>query len=311
MTQERPQNVAASVRQKLLNRARELREDFQLVLTRYALERLLFRLSQSEHANNFVLKGAFLFLIWTAQPYRPTRDLDLLGFGESSTEILTAIFKQLCRNNHDDGLIFVADSISAEEIRDDSEYDGVRVTLITRLGEAEIPLQIDIGFGDVVVPQPTQGSFPTILDMPAPQLLIYSRESVVAEKYEAMVRLGIANSRMKDFYDVWILTREFDFEGVTICNAIQKTFEKRRAALPESTPLALSREFSQDTSKRNQWQAFSGRIRLRIPADDLESVVHEIHSFLIPPTKALVQGKQFKLHWPAGGPWQKSKKPIS
>jgi hypothetical protein len=311
MTRERPQNIAASVRQKLLNRARQQKEDFQLMLTRYGLERLLFRLSESQHADSFVLKGAFMFFIWTDLPYRPTRDLDLLSFGESSAARLIAIFKELCSIRQDDGLIFMMDSVSAEEIRDEFEYGGVRVTLVSRLAEAEIPLQIDIGFGDTVTPRPKYEKFPTILDMPAPRLRTYSRESVIAEKYEAMVRLGIANSRMKDFYDVWILQKEFDFEGATVCKAIQATFKRRKTLLPKSTPFALSSEFAQDTVKQTQWKAFTNRSRLRIQAGDLESVIGQIHSFMLPPTEALVQDERFNLLWPAGGPWRKDKEAAS
>jgi len=236
---------------------------------------------------------------WTDQPYRPTRDLDLLGFGESSTERLKAIFKELCIIKEEDDLIFMEDSVSAEEILDEQKHGGVRVTLASQLTEAVIPLQIDIGFGDTVIPRPRYERFPTILDMPAPRLRTYSRESVVAEKYEAMVRLGIANSRMKDFYDVWILQREFDFKGETICKAIKTTFERRKTPLPESTPLALSGEFYQDKAKQTQWKAFTSRARLRIPAGDLESIIGQVHSFLLPPTEALIQ--------PAGGLWGKDK----
>lgn len=252
MSRETPRDIAASVRQKLLNQARKKKEDFQLLLTRYALERLLYRLGKSQYAESFVLKGAFMFLIWTDEPYRPTRDVDLLGFGASSTERLSLVFKELCQAVEDDGLVFVKDSVSAEDIRDEHEYDGIRVTTDSLLGEARIPLQIDIGFGDVVTPLPTYENFPTILDMPAPRLRTYSKESVVAEKYESMVRLGIANSRMKDFYDVWILLREFDFKGEILCKAIQATFERQKTPLPESTPLALSTEFSKDTIKQTQ-----------------------------------------------------------
>jgi len=304
MSRERPQDIAASIRRKLLNRARDRKEDFQLLLTRYAIERLLYRLSKSQYAESFVLKGAFMFLIWTSEVYRPTRDLDLLGFGDSSIARIVAIFKELCEIRQNDGLVFVPNSVSAAEIREGHEYEGVRVTMESHLGEARIPLQIDIGFGDVVIPQAIFESFPTILDMPAPRLRTYSRDSLVAEKYEAMVRLGIANSRMKDFYDIWILLREFHFEGTTFCNAIQTTFESRKTPLPETIPLALTSEFSKDPAKRGQWRAFSSRARLRIVADDLESVIGQISSFLFPPTEALVKGKQLKAFWPAGGPWR-------
>ena len=304
MSRERPQDIAASIRQKLLNRARERKEDFQLLLTRYAIERLLHRLSKSQHADSFVLKGAFMFLIWTDELYRPTRDLDLLGFGDSSIARIVAIFKELCEIQENDALVFVLDSVSAEEIREGHEYEGVRVTMESYLGEARIPLQIDIGFGDVVIPQAVFESFPTILDMPAPRLRTYSRDSVIAEKYEAIVRLGIANSRMKDFYDIWIMLREFHFEGTTFCNAIQTTFERRKTPLPETIPLAFTSEFSKDPAKQAQWRAFSSRARLRVVADDLESVIGQISSFVFPPTEALVKGKQLKAFWPAGGPWR-------
>ena len=304
MSRERPQDIAASIRQKLLNRARERKEDFQLLLTRYAIERLLYRLSKSQYAESFVLKGAFMFLIWTSEVYRPTRDLDLLGFGDSSLDRIVAIFKELCDIQQGDGLVFVPNSVSAVEIREGAEYEGVRVTMESYLGEARIPLQIDIGFGDVVIPQAGVEGFPTILDMPAPRLRTYSRDSVVAEKYEAIVRLGIANSRMKDFYDIWIILREFHFEGTTLCNAIQTTFKSRKTPLPETMPLAFTSEFSKDPVKQAQWSAFSSRARLRIVADDLESVIGQISSFLFPPTEALVKGKQLKAFWPAGGPWR-------
>ena len=297
-------NIAASVRQRLLNRARERSEDFQLVLTRYALERLLFRLSESKYADNFVLKGAFLYLIWTDQPYRPTRDLDLLGFMENSSERLIAVFKDLCGMDQDDGLVFQAGSLLAEEIREDLEYNGLRMTLMAKLGVAQIPLQIDIGFGDMVTPRPRYENFPTILSMPAPRIRVYSKESVISEKYEAMIRLGIANSRMKDFYDIWILAKEFAFHGPNLSRAIQATFRKRKTALPENTPLALSPDFHQDPVKQGQWRAFLTRSRLRIPAGDFVDIIDLIHSFLLPPTKALNRGKPFKMMWPAGGSWR-------
>lgn len=296
--------MAASVRQRLLNRARERSEDFQLVLTQYALERFLFRLSESKYADDFVLKGAFLYLIWTDQPYRPTRDLDLLGFMDNSSERLIAVFKDLCNMKEDDGLVFEVDSLSAEQIREGFEYNGMRVTLMARLEAARIPLQIDIGFGDVVTPRPRHANFPTILNMPTPRIRAYPKESVISEKYEAMVRLGIANSRMKDFYDIWILAREFDFHGQSLARAIKATFKRRKTGIPENTPLALSSDFHQDSVKIAQWRAFLNRTRLKIPPGTFQDVSDLIWSFLLPPTEALNQGKPFKLLWTAGGPWK-------
>jgi len=304
MKRQRIQNRAASVRQKLLNRTRERDEDFQLVLTQYALERFLFRLGKSKYANDFVLKGAFLYLIWVDQPYRPTRDIDLLGFVENSSERLITVFKDLCGMDEDDGLVFESHSLSAEEIREDLEYNGLRITLMAKLEVAKIPLQIDIGFGDVVTPGPKYENVPTILDMPAPRIRIYSKESVISEKYEAMVRLGIANSRMKDFYDVWILAKEFGFHGQSIARAMRATFRRRRTVLPKYIPAALSPDFHQDPVKQGQWRAFLARSRLRIPPSDFEDVIDLIDSFLMAPTEALNHGKQFKSVWPAGGPWE-------
>ena len=305
MSQETLTNVAASVRQKLLNRSREQKEDFQLVLTRYALERLLYRLSQSKHVDAFVLKGAFMFLIWTDAPYRPTRDVDLLGFGDSSAEQLIAVFKTICEANENDGLIFETASLSAEEIREQQEYNGIRLTLMARLEQAEIPLQIDVGFGDVVIPTPKHVDFPTILDMPPPYLRVYSKESVISEKYEAMVRLGIANSRMKDFYDIWVLSKAFDFEGLVLAKAIEATFSTRKTALPENIPVAFSGDFSGSPAKQAQWKAFTSRSRLKIRTDTLESIIANIYSFLTPPTEALLKKESFTLNWSAGKGWTK------
>jgi predicted nucleotidyltransferase component of viral defense system len=303
MSQKTLTNVAASIRQKLLNRSRERKEDFQLVLTRYALERLLYRLSQSKYADEFVLKGALMFLVWTDEPYRPTRDLDLLGLGENSSSRLTTVFRALCNMKQNDGLVFKPESITAEEIRAQQEYEGIRLTLTVQLEQASIPLQIDIGYGDVVIPTPEQIEFPAILDMPSPSLRAYSKDSVVAEKYESMVRLGIANSRMKDFCDVWMLGRTFDFKGTTLANAIQSTFTRRRTPLPVDDPIALSKDFSEDAMKQTQWKAFFNRSQLSLPAITLDTVTQAIRLFVLPPTQSLVKRGTFDLHWGPGGPW--------
>lgn len=303
MSQKTLTNVATSVRQKLLNRSREQKEDFQLVLTRYALERLLYRLSQSKHVDEFVLKGAFLFLIWIDAPYRPTRDVDLLGFGDSSAEHLIAVFKTICDANENDGLIFETESLSAEEIREQQEYNGIRLTLVARLEQAEIPLQIDVGFGDIVTPTSKRVDFPTILDMPPPSLRAYSKESVISEKYEAMVRLGIANSRMKDFYDIWVLSKNFDFEGLVLAEAIRATFSTRKTALSKDTPIAFSEEFFDNPAKQAQWKAFVSRSRLKIQTDTFENIIADIYSFLAPPTEALLKKELFTFNWSAEKGW--------
>jgi hypothetical protein len=247
MTKGTPKNLAASVRQRLLNLSRQRREDFQLVLTRYAVERLLFRVSQSRYRDQFVLKGAMLFQLWRGDMHRATRDLDLLGRGSNETATMIAVFQELCDTQvADDGLRFDRETVSAEEIKPDDEYQGVRVSLDCVLDKAAVHLQVDIAFGDVVTPPPAEVAFPTVLDFPAPVLKAYPKESVVAEKLQAMVALGIANSRMKDFFDLWFLAGNFGFEGTLLQEAIAKTFERRQTPIPTDVPLALTDDFARD-----------------------------------------------------------------
>lgn len=247
MSRARPANLAASVRQRLLNLSITQREDPHLTLTRYALERLLYRLAQSQYAGQFILKGAMLFVLWTKSAHRPTRDLDLLGFGEASGERLTAVFQEMCGVVVEpDGLEFDPDSIRVAEIREGQSYQGQRVKLIARLGNANIPAQVDIGFGDVVTPEAQAIDYPTLLNLPAPRIRAYPPETVVAEKLQALVDLGMQNSRMKDFYDLWIIARQFSFEGPTMVAAVRATFERRATTLPKTVPTGLSEEFATD-----------------------------------------------------------------
>ena len=208
MTKPTPKNLPASVRQKLANLARERNVDFGLILVKYGLERILFRLSRSRHRDVFILKGALLFELWTEQRYRPTRDADFLAHGDNAPERFAHIFRELCVLEVDeDGLRFDAETVEAERISEDADYEGVRVTLLAYLERAKIPIQIDIGFGDIVTPPPSRTDYPTLLEFPGPRLLAYPKETVVAEKLEALVKLGIANTRMKDFYDLEVLSR--------------------------------------------------------------------------------------------------------
>jgi hypothetical protein len=301
------QNLAASVYARLLKRIELGDEDFQFVLMRYGAERLMYRLSQSEHAANFVLKGAMLFLVWTGAQYRATKDMDLLALKSASVDRLRDIFRGLCELPvAQDGLAFEPDSVQAEEIREDNLYQGVRVKITGRLGKARVPIQVDIGFGDVVTPKPVQTSFPTLLDFPAPRLAMYPRETVVAEKFEAMVKLGLTNSRMKDFYDIWALSREFDFDGSVLSAAIHATFKRRKTALTPTMPLALTLDFSGDPLKQTQWKAFVRRSRLKLTTEGLEQVVVQIRSFLEAPVTAASQGERLKAAWAKGGPWRSS-----
>lgn len=231
MSKESPTNVAASVKQRLLNRARTQKEDFNLLLTKYALERVLYRISQSSHKDAFVLKGALLFELWTEQTHRPTRDADFLSNGESSLERFQKIFQEICKMDvHDDGLRFDDASVKVERIKEDQDYEGIRATFLGYLETSRLPVQIDIGFGDAITPAPIETSFPTLLENPAPVLLVYPRETVIAEKFEATVKLGIANTRMKDFHDLRTLSLLFAFDGAVLSTALQRTFERRSLA---------------------------------------------------------------------------------
>lgn len=303
---KRPHNVPASVRQRLTNRARERGEDVDLVFIRYALERFLYRLGTSDHRDRFILKGALLFILWAGEPYRATRDLDLLGFGERDTEALATTFRALCDTpvEEDDGLEFIAESVQVEPMRDEEGYPGARVRLEARLAGARLSVQVDIGFGDAVTPKAEEIEYPSLLALPAPRIRAYPRETVVAEKYEAIVSLGMLNSRMKDFYDLWVLASSFPFDGKTLAAALRATFDRRGTALPEATPMGLSDEFAGDRSKQQQWQAFQRRGRPALPPPPLADVVGSIREFLTPPTEALRQGQPFDRQWPEGGPWR-------
>jgi len=303
MTKGSPKNVAASVRQRLLNLAHEHKEDFQLVLSRYALERLLHRIGQSPHRDRFVVKGAMLFHLWTNQTYRPTRDIDFLTHGDHSVGHLEGIFRDVCNQAvADDGLVFAPDSVTGTVIKPDQEYQGVRVQLLATLERARIPVQIDIGGGDAITPGPQQIEYPSMLGFPTPVVSIYPRETVVAEKFQAMVMLGMANSRMKDFFDLWLLSTTFEFDGAILARAIQATFERRRTSLPDSIPIALSAEFHDDESKQKQWKAFISKGGLATPPP-LSDLIEGLTSFLLPPVKAILAGQGFDNRWSPPGPW--------
>lgn len=256
-------NVAASVRARLKNHADKARQDFNLILTRYGLERLLYRLSVSKQSSNFLLKGALLFSLWYDTPHRPTRDADLLGFGPDDLASAVATFREICAIKVEDGIRFDPQSVKGEQIRKDAGYGGVRIDLQATLDGARIMLQVDIGFGDVVTPAPEPISYPVILDdLPAPQLRAYPKYTVVAEKFEALCKLGMANSRMKDYFDLWVLLRAGELDPKQLRSAIEATFARRRTALPAATPVGLDRAFAQDQAKNAQWEAFLKRNRL-------------------------------------------------
>jgi len=304
MNPSRTKNYAASVRQRLLNYAQSSGQDFIFVLRTFAMERLLFRLSRSPYVDNFVLKGALLFKLWTGDFYRQTRDIDMLAFKSQTIGSLKVIFKNISQIQFiDDGLTYLSDTVNVNEIREEQQYGGFRVTLKAMLGAAKIHLQIDCGFGDAITPDPVVCAFPTILDLPAPYVRTYPKETVVAEKSEAIVRLGMANSRMKDFYDLWTLAHDFPFSGQIIASAIQNTFIRRKTPLPLGTPAAFQASFIQNPLKQTQWQAFVQKTRFVKVEKNFEKTIGFVRSFLSPPIDYVAKSKSFEMTWPAGGPW--------
>lgn len=278
-----PKNIPESVRHRLLNVAKAQQVDFNHVLVRYAIERLLYRLSVSEHSERFFLKGAMLLVLWGGQPYRPTMDVDLLGHGDSSAAAILAVFEDiLAIPCEDDGLVFLPESISVGPIKEGQEYEGVRVSFGCNLAGAKIPVQVDIGFGDAVTPAPVLESFPALLSADGPKILTYPRETVIAEKFQSIVSLGMANTRMKDFSDLYYLLTTFTFDRKNLTAAIKATFGRRNTQLPTVVPVALTAEFHQNTDKLNQWKGFMRKSKLADRFPQLEQVCDEIALWLMP-----------------------------
>ena len=304
MSPSKTKNHAASIHQRLLNYARSSGQDFIFVLRTFAMERLLYRLSRSPYADKFILKGALLFKIWTGNFYRQTRDIDVLAFTPETMSSLKAIFKNILQIECvEDGLMYLPNTVNAREIREDQQYGGFRITLTAMLGAAKIYLQVDCGFGDAITPDPVVKDFPTLLDLTAPRLRTYPKETTIAEKLETIVRLGIANSRMKDFYDLWVLANDFPFSGQVVALAIQNTFSRRRTSLPPGIPEAFHASFVQNPSKLIQWQAFIRKTGFIKVEKDFEKTIIFVRSFLWPPLNSIVKSKSFEMTWPAGGPW--------
>ena len=281
-------NMNASVRARLLNMSRSTGRNFQELVIRYVVERFLARLAESEHRNRFILKGAMLYIPWKLEDKRTTMDLDLLGFGSPDVEDLSRIFRQICGIEiADDGLVFDKESVTATPIREESVYDGVRIIVRAALGAMLIRLQVDVGFGDRIVPEPQLSEFPALLTGHGPVIRLYSPETVIAEKFNAMVLLGMANSRMKDYFDIWMLSRNFTIEGAVLREAFRQTFAKRQTALPGAEPIGLSDEFASNESKRHQWQGFVRRQWKQDSLPDLTEIVAAIRDFLMPIVTAI------------------------
>ncbi len=275
------------------------------MLVRYANERLLYRLSKSPFRDKYVLKGATLFAIWAETPHRPTRDIDLLGYGDLAIERLEDEFRKIATHDVEaDGIKFKPATVKGEQIREGQTYEGARITLTADLAGAVIPIQVDVGFGDSTEPGLIDETLPTILELPAPCLRAYRPETVIAEKFETMVKLGIANSRMKDFYDIYVMSRTMKFDRATLANAIRATFERRQTPLPEETPTALTEAFAADAGKQGQWRGFANRSGGAILDLALADVVGVIAEFLLPILEPLTEAAPAQAVWIPGQGWQ-------
>ena len=291
-------NIAASVRQRLLTLSRERREDFNFMLTQYVIQRLLYRLSRSDYNEQFLLKGAMLFLVWTGDLHRPTKDIDLLGFGQNDVDVLLAHFKTICRMEIEDGLVFDADTLKGIQIKEDALYQGVRISGYAYLEQAKVNFQVDIGFGDAVTPKAELATIPSFLDLPDPVVRIYPVYTVIAEKFQAMVALGVANSRIKDFYDVWVIASGMALAGQLLVDAVSATFI-RRDTTTDGMPLTIfGDEFVKNNNKQKQWAAFLSKNRLKSDKS-FTDLMRLLEIFLWPIYQAVSSKQVFARQWDA------------
>ena len=300
-------NIAHSVRDRLRAISRERNEDFELTLRRFAYERFLYRLQHSPHRDSFILKGGYLIALWMKEYYRATKDVDLLAYIPNTIEDVRRIFSELCDISVEpDGLFFDKDTIEVSVIQEDSEYDGIRINLNAMLDRTRIPLQFDLGFGDVVTPDAKLIEYPSLLDFPAPKVRIYSPQSFIAEKIEAMVSLGFGNSRMKDFYDVYAMSKIFDFDGVEMKAAIEATFKHRGTEVPDKLPVALTDDFANDEQKKIQWRNFIKKFTLIHAPNEFADLIAELRKFIVPILRSIIESAPFDYIWDkASFSWRK------
>lgn len=303
---------AASVRQRLLDQSRASGQDFQRLLIRYGIERLLYRLSRTDARNRYVLKGAMLFAAWADAPFRATGDLDLLGFGDDDVDVAEATFAALCDGEPDadaaaDGLIFVADSVKVERTREDEDYRGLHVRLEARLKNTRIPILIDIGFGDPVHPAPLDIDYPRlILDLPPAHIRAYPPESVIAEKFDAMVRFDADTTRLKDHYDIWAISETFPFEADTLREAVRRTLGGRARPLPVDWPAGLTPNFAERPDKLAQWRAFLNRAAPTLEPPPFPELIERLRLFLAPILHGLSTNETGnQTRWIPGREWRR------
>lgn len=298
-------NIQASIRARLQNKAKETNRPFAEVLQYYGMERFLYRFGRSKYADKFILKGALLFTVWQIPERRTTLDIDFLARYDNQVASIEAVIRDVCDVSVEpDGLIFEAKTIQGRKIKEDADYEGVRVKFKGFLERAHIPMQIDVGFGDVVYPKTKVIDYPVILDFPRPQLKGYPAESVISEKFEAMIKLGLLNSRMKDFYDSWLMIRQFNFNGLDLAETLKRTFEHRKTDLPAGKPLFAEEIYDEKSDRQTLWKAFLRKGNIKHAPETLAITAKEIEDFLIEPLDAIHKGKEFVSEWKAPGPWK-------
>ncbi|MBU0477019.1 nucleotidyl transferase AbiEii/AbiGii toxin family protein [bacterium] len=297
-------NIEASIKAQLQNKAKETNRPFSEVLQYYGMERFLYRFSQSKYADKFILKGALMFTVWQVPERRATLDIDFAANYDNQIEAIEKVIKDVCKVSvTPDGLIFDVSTVKGQKIKEDADYEGVRVKFKGFLERSRISMQIDAGFGDIIYPKPKVIEYPTILDFPKPKLKGYPAESVVSEKFEAMVKLGLLNSRMKDFHDIWLMMRQFDFNGSKLTEALKRTFEHRKTSLPVDRPLFAEEIYDEKSDRQMLWKAFLIKGQIKHAPEKLSVTAKAIEEFLIKPLEAINKDIVFNKKWKVSGQW--------
>ena len=298
-------NIEASVRALLQNKAKETNRPFAEVLQYYGMERFLYRFSRSEYVDKFILKGALMFTVWQVLQRRTTLDIDFSSTYDNQIATIEKVIRDVSKVSvAPDGLVFDSQTIKGQKIKEDADYGGVRIKFRGFLERARIPMQIDVGFGDVIYPKPKTINYPVILDFPKPHLKGYPAESVISEKFEAMVKLGLLNSRMKDFYDIWLMMRQFDFNGSKLAEALKRTFEHRKTSFPQDRSLFADEIYDEKSDRQTLWKAFLKKGDIKHAPEKLQATAREIEEFLIKPLDAINKVQGFNSEWKAPGPWK-------
>lgn len=298
-------NIPASVRARLKNKAEETNRPFSEILQYYGMERFLYRFSQSQYADKFILKGALMFTVWQVPERRTTLDIDFSARFDKQIASIEKVIRDVCKVPVvSDGLTFDPETVKGQKIKEDTDYGGVRVRFRGFLERTRIVMQIDVGFGDVIYPKPKTINYPVILDLPQPHLKGYTVESVVSEKFETMVKLGLLNSRMKDFYDIWLMLRRFDFNGAKLTEALKRTFSHRKTPFPEDKTLFAEEIYDEKSDRQILWKAFLKRGDIKHAPEKLRTTARDIEKFLIKPFDAIKKEQEFNEEWKAPGPWK-------